>query len=91
MACVIGAGIFVVIQFLVDEPYTLKNGIGVPEHRLIPGIYASAVAAIGILLFGWTSRTGIHWIVPTIGITIYQASGFIVNNPCHHYFALRLA
>lgn len=70
-----------IVQFLVDEPYTLKNGIGIPEHRLIPGIYAAAVAPFGIVLFAWTARTDIHWIVPTIGITIYQACGFIVNTP----------
>lgn len=26
----------------------------------------------------WTARASIHWIVPTIGVTIYAASCFII-------------
>ena len=81
IACAIGAGIFVVIQFLIYEPYTIKNGIGVPEHRLVPGLYASAIAPFGILIFGWTAKFNIHWIVPTIGIVIFQSAVFIVSSP----------
>ncbi|GAM42177.1 hypothetical protein TCE0_043f15910 [Talaromyces pinophilus] len=88
IACAIGAGIFVAIQFLIYEPYTIKNGIGVPEHRLVPGIYASAIAPVGILIFGWTAKAHIHWIVPTIGIVIFQSAVFIIGSIIFIYLAL---
>jgi MFS transporter, DHA1 family, multidrug resistance protein len=33
---------------------------------------------IGLFVFGCTARESIHWIVPTIGITIYAMSVFII-------------
>lgn len=69
------------LQFLIYEPYTIKKGIGALEHRLVPGIYASAIAPVGILIFGWTAKADIHWIVPTIGIVIFQSAVFIVSSP----------
>ncbi|KAL4993615.1 cycloheximide resistance protein [Aspergillus recurvatus] len=70
VASLIGGGIYVVLVWRIYEPYTLKSGIGKPEYRLIPGIFAAAVAPTGLFLFGWTSRESIHWIVPTIGIVL---------------------
>ncbi|KAK2596116.1 hypothetical protein QQS21_006463 [Conoideocrella luteorostrata] len=79
IACAVGVVIMVALQYFVYESYTTKYGIGVPEYRLVPGIYAAAVAPIGIFMFGWTARPDIHWIAPTIGIMIYQCAGFIVS------------
>ena len=52
------------------------GGPGIPERRLIPGIYASFLPPIGLFMFGWTGVASIHWIVPTIGIVIYNIGEF---------------
>ncbi|KAL2849283.1 major facilitator superfamily transporter [Aspergillus pseudodeflectus] len=48
------------------------------ESRLVPALIASFGPPVGLFLFGWTANKNIHWVVPTIGITIYAGSAFIV-------------
>ncbi|KUI61460.1 Cycloheximide resistance protein [Cytospora mali] len=78
VACFLGAIIYCSLVWFIYEPYTMKNGIGLPETRLVPGIFAGITAPIGIFIFGWTARSDIHWIVPTIGVVIYSASQFML-------------
>ncbi|KAG6354279.1 hypothetical protein INS49_004884 [Diaporthe citri] len=68
------------IYWFIYEPYTLKHGIGVPETRLVPGIYAAAAAPTGVFIFAWTARPEIHWMVPTIGVVIYSVAQLILLN-----------
>jgi len=81
LAGILGAIIFASIQWFIIEPYTLKHGIGVPEARLVPGIYAAAAAPVGIFIFAWTARPDIHWIIPTIGVIVYSTAQLIVRLP----------
>jgi multidrug resistance protein len=37
-----------------------------PEHRLYAAMYGSFGITIGLFWFAWTSRSGVHWIVPII-------------------------
>jgi len=48
-----------------------NNGVAQPEFRLPLMIVASTIVPIGILIFGWTARSDIHWIVPIIGTAIF--------------------
>ena len=48
------------------------------ESRLVPALIGCFGPTIGLFIFAWTARPGIHWIAPTIGITIYGASVFVV-------------
>lgn len=59
-------------------PQIKKFGFGSQEQILLPGIPASFGPPIGLFIFAWTARESIHWIVPTIGITIYATSVFIL-------------
>jgi len=63
-------------------PSILKSGLGPQERRLIPALFAVFFPPIGLFLFAWTARASIHWVVPTIGITIYAGSVFIIFNAC---------
>lgn len=81
VACIIGAGTYLLLVWFVYEPYTMKMGIGKPEHRLLPGVFAAALAPCGLFIFAWTARPDIHWIAPTIGIVVFSACVFIVGNP----------
>ncbi|KAI5460576.1 cycloheximide resistance protein [Mariannaea sp. PMI_226] len=80
VACFIGAIAYVALVWYIYEPYTIANGIGSQEYRLLPGVYASFICPVGVFLFGWTAKEEIHWIVPTIGVVLYSASLFILAN-----------
>lgn len=56
----------------------MKNGLRAQEHRLVPALIAAFGPPIGLFMFAWTANPTIHWIAPTIGITIYGASVFVV-------------
>ena len=71
--------IYIAIVRYMMEPYTLKNGIGSPEYRLIPGIVAAAFAPAGMFIFGYSARSDITWVAPTIGIALYAGASFIVS------------
>ncbi|KAK7414420.1 hypothetical protein QQX98_006698 [Neonectria punicea] len=48
-----------------------------PEDRLIPAVLASLTTPTGLFIFAWTSRSSIHWMVPTIGVAL-SSSGMAV-------------
>ena len=78
IACLIGVATYCAYLHFHLIPDMIKNGMRVQESRLIPALFACFGPTIGLFLFGWTARPSIHWIAPTIGITIYGASVFIV-------------
>lgn len=78
VACMIGVAIYCLyLQFLLI-PDIMKNGLRAQESRLVPALFACFGPTIGLFIFAWTARADIHWIAPTIGITVYGASVFIV-------------
>lgn len=79
ISCAIGLAVYALMLSLHFEPYTISHGIGEPEHRLIPGIIGGIFLPAGLFIFGWTARSDINWVVPTIGIVIYGASMFLVS------------
>ncbi|KAH9222275.1 multidrug transporter [Leptodontidium sp. 2 PMI_412] len=78
VACIIAIAIYCAYLHFYLIPDIKKNGLRAQESRLVPALFASIGATIGLFMFGWTARASIHWIVPTIGITIYGASIFII-------------
>lgn len=44
-----------------------------PGYRLPPTIAGTVLVTIGLLWFGWTTYTSIHWIVPIIGSALFGA------------------
>jgi DHA1 family multidrug resistance protein-like MFS transporter len=65
----------------IYEPYTLKFGVGKPEYRLVPGIFAAALAPAGMFIFGYAARSDITWVAPTVGLALYAGASFIVSSP----------
>lgn len=82
----ITVGVFLAIAaywtylYFVVVPWTKINGFAAPERRLHAALVATFLCPIGLFIFGWTARpdASIHWIVPTIGITIFTMGIFIV-------------
>lgn len=75
----IGLAVYTALVYFIYEPYTLKNGIGSPEMRLVPGIYTAALAPAGMFIFGYAAKSSISWVAPTVGIALYAACSFIVS------------
>ncbi|KAI1452361.1 major facilitator superfamily domain-containing protein [Annulohypoxylon moriforme] len=59
-----------------------------PEGRLPPAMLASFLIPAGIFIFAWTSRAGIHWIVPTIGTMLVSGNVVVVVQTIYVYITL---
>jgi DHA1 family multidrug resistance protein-like MFS transporter len=88
VSCILGIAIYVSYIHFWMNPRIRRFGFPVQEARLIPAVPASFGPTIGLFLFAWTARASIHWIVPTIGITIYGATVFIVMQCIFVYIPL---
>ena len=78
ISCSIGVAVYCSYLNWYLIPDIMKNGLRAQEHRLVPALIAAFGPPIGLFMFAWTANPTIHWIAPTIGITIYGASVFIV-------------
>ncbi|KAL6913279.1 hypothetical protein ACHAPO_003045 [Fusarium lateritium] len=88
VSCMIGVGVYLAYLYFYMDPRIAKRGWPIQEARLVPALPASIGPTIGLFLFAWTARASIHWIVPTIGITIYGATVFIVMQCIFVYIPL---
>ncbi|KAH7459063.1 Caffeine resistance protein 5 [Fusarium oxysporum f. sp. matthiolae] len=88
VSCIIGVAVYFAYLYYYVDPRIAKLGWPVQESRLLPALPASIGPAIGLFLFAWTAQASIHWIVPTIGITIYGATVFIVMQCIFVYIPL---
>ncbi|KAJ5907888.1 hypothetical protein N7495_000570 [Penicillium taxi] len=52
------------------ERNTEKPGKAIPEARLYTAIPGSILFAASLFWYGWSSQPQVHWIVPTISITV---------------------
>ncbi|KXG46796.1 Major facilitator superfamily domain, general substrate transporter [Penicillium griseofulvum] len=78
VACLIGVASYASYIYFWMNPRIRRFGFPQNEKLLIPALPASFGPLIGLFIFAWTARASIHWIAPTIGITIYGATVFIV-------------
>ncbi|KAI1617991.1 major facilitator superfamily domain-containing protein [Exophiala viscosa] len=71
---------YILYLWYVFEPEVKTIGLGEPERRLVPALFASLLLPIGLFIFGWTANNSpkIHWIVPTIGVVIFTIGIFIL-------------
>jgi DHA1 family multidrug resistance protein-like MFS transporter len=80
VSCIIGIAVYSAYLYFWMNPRIEKYGW--------PALPASVGPTIGLFLFAWTARASIHWIVPTIGITIYGATVFVVMQAVFIYVPL---
>ncbi|CAI7588587.1 unnamed protein product [Penicillium glandicola] len=88
VSCIIGIALYVSYLYFWMNPRIVRSGFPVQESRLIPALPASFGPLIGLFIFAWTARPSIHWIAPTIGITIYGATVFIIMQCIFIYIPL---
>ncbi|OCK79709.1 MFS general substrate transporter [Lepidopterella palustris CBS 459.81] len=58
-----------------------------PEGRLYFSCVESALMPIGLFMFGWTSVSSVHWIVPTTAIAIATMGIFSIYLAVFNYLA----
>ena len=78
VAVIVSIAVYWAYIWFVLEPDIRANGLGEPEKRLIPALYASFLLPVGLFLFGWTGNGSIHWIVSVIGIFIFTCGVFVL-------------
>jgi DHA1 family multidrug resistance protein-like MFS transporter len=88
VSCILGIIIYASYIHFWMNARIRKFGFPAQEYRLLPALPASFGPTIGLFLFAWTARSSIHWIVPTIGITIYGGTVFIVMQCIFVYIPL---
>lgn len=88
VSCIIGIAVYASYIHFRTNRRIRSFGLPVNEAFLTPALPASFGPVIGLFIFAWTARASIHWIVPTIGITIYGATVFIVMQCIFIYIPL---
>ncbi|OQE37904.1 hypothetical protein PENCOP_c009G04307 [Penicillium coprophilum] len=88
VACIVGVAMYASYIYFWMNPRIRRFGFPQNEDLLIPALPAAFGPMIGLFVFAWTARASIHWIVPTIGITIYGATVFIVMQCIFMYIPL---
>ncbi|KPI36576.1 Transporter mfs1 [Cyphellophora attinorum] len=78
IGCAIGVVVYCSYVYYFVEPKIKKHGLGLQEDRLIPAIFSTFLLPIGLFWFGWSSRESVHWIVATIGLTLFPIGAFIL-------------
>lgn len=63
-----------------QEPRFSKTGDIAPEERLPPAVVGSVFIPICLFWFGWSSREGVHWIVPIIGSALFPLGAVLLFN-----------
>ncbi|KAH7882287.1 MFS general substrate transporter [Phlebopus sp. FC_14] len=86
-ALIVGAIIGWFANLYQDKLYTLHYPRKQQEARLYLPCVAAVSLPIGMLIFAWTASPSIHWIAPTIGLTIFMAGVMIILQVAFLYLA----
>lgn len=69
----------------------LKSGTFKPEMVLPPTFIGCFALPACLFWFGWSSRSGVHWIVPTIGSGLFSIGVVTLFNSLYNYLAIMYA
>lgn len=83
------ASILASILSIYQEKLARKHGklANSPEGRLYFACVESACMPIGLFMFGWTSLSSVHWIVPSVAIGIATVGIFAIYLSTFNYLA----
>ncbi|KAH7105917.1 MFS general substrate transporter [Auriculariales sp. MPI-PUGE-AT-0066] len=81
-AAVIGSG---VMNKVYLDLKAKNGGVATPEFRLPGMIVGSIVVPAGLILYAWTARESVHWVVPIIGSGIFSAGTMLCMIPIQLY------
>lgn len=78
VACALGIAVYAGYIYWYVNPRIRARGWPVQESRLVPALFAAFGPTVGLFIFAWTAAPRFPWIAPTIGITLYGATVFVV-------------
>lgn len=78
VACALGIAVYASYIYFHVNPRIRAHGWPVQESRLVPALPAAFGPTVGLFIFAWTAAPQYPWIAPTIGITLYGATVFVV-------------
>ncbi|PPQ94235.1 hypothetical protein CVT25_006661 [Psilocybe cyanescens] len=78
VTCFFASSAYVCWNYYRVEPEFKRTGYIVPESRLAVALVASGFIPASLLIFGWSSRENVHWMVPTIGAALYLPGLFLL-------------
>ena len=58
-----------------------------PEDRLLPSCVLSVLLPVGLFWFGWSARTSVHWVAPSVAIGSCTMGIFSIYLAVFNYFA----
>ncbi|KAF2227569.1 major facilitator superfamily domain-containing protein [Elsinoe ampelina] len=68
---VVGVLLIIVLDHFIHQPRKDNKPLAPPaEWRWLPALAASLLFPGGLLLFAWTTRESINWIIPCIGLAL---------------------
>lgn len=66
-------------------PKVTAGTFGDLENYLFSGVVTGPLVSIGLFLFAWTSRPSVHWIVPTIGLSMVVTGIYTIAQSIFQY------
>ncbi|KAI9711473.1 MAG: hypothetical protein M1820_002036 [Bogoriella megaspora] len=63
----------------------IQENIFKPEDRLLLMVVGSIAMPVGLFVYGWTLRSGVHWILPIIGTTFIGLGLLMTQIPAQTY------
>ena len=84
VGCLLATYLFVEINkrtYVKQALERIKSGDGTPipsEERLYPAMFGCFLIPVGLFWFAWTAREGIHWIVPTLSLIVFNCGNLLV-------------
>ena len=64
---------------MVCNRLTARNkGVAIPEFRIPLMVPGSIIIPLGLLWYGWTAETRVHWILPNLGVALFSAGTVII-------------
>ncbi|CAH6723366.1 polyamine transporter 2 [[Candida] jaroonii] len=79
----------IVWTFTIQKIYlglTARNGgVAKPEYRLPCLVFSGIGLPVGLILFGWSAEKKLHWIVPSLGTSIFAFSFIAVFQTIQNY------
>lgn len=62
-----------------------RKGQGLPEFRIPPMAVGTVCMPVGLLLWGWSGQSRVHWIVPNLGSFIFAAGVYVCSGSVSVY------
>jgi MFS transporter, DHA1 family, multidrug resistance protein len=69
---------FFAYLYYIQEPKYNDKGELKPEERMPVAIFGAFLLPISLFWFGWSSRVGVHWIMPILGVSLFSIATLLL-------------